>query len=123
MRVLLSVKPEYAEKILSGRKRFEFRKAIFRRPNVKIVVLYSTMPVGRVVGEFAVADVHSAKPADVWTLTRQFAGISRTFFNEYFEGRDVAHAIEVRTVKRYRKPLALSQLVPSGCAPQSFRYL
>ena len=30
MKVLLSIKPEFAEKILNGTKRFEFRKGIFK---------------------------------------------------------------------------------------------
>lgn len=30
MKVLLSIKPEYVEKILDGTKKFEFRKGIFK---------------------------------------------------------------------------------------------
>ena len=32
MKVLLSIKLQYAEAILSGRKRYEYRRAIFKRP-------------------------------------------------------------------------------------------
>lgn len=54
MRVLLSIQPEYAEKILNGTKRFEYRKAVTRNESVRTVVIYATMPVGKVVGEFEV---------------------------------------------------------------------
>ncbi|WP_369009144.1 ASCH domain-containing protein, partial [Escherichia coli] len=49
MKVLLSIKPEFAEKILNGTKRFEFRKGIFKNPQISTVVIYATMPLGKVV--------------------------------------------------------------------------
>ena len=35
MKVVLSIKPEFAFKIFDGTKQFEFRKAIFKNPAVK----------------------------------------------------------------------------------------
>lgn len=123
MRVLLSIKPEYAEKILDGVKHFEFRKAVFKNPSVKTVVIYATKPVGKVVGEFDVAEVLSECPKTLWARTAGSAGISRRFFDEYFAGRTTAYAIKVQNVRRYRKPMDLRALVESGTAPQSFCYL
>ncbi len=37
VKALLSVKPEYAEKILSGEKIYEFRRRIFKRKDVDIL--------------------------------------------------------------------------------------
>jgi predicted transcriptional regulator len=123
MKVLLSIKPEYAEKILQGVKRYEFRKSIFKNPNVKTVVLYATMPVGKVVGEFDFEEVLSDSPSAIWSETREFSGITKSFFNSYFQGRETAHAIKVGVVRRYATPLALNKLIPHGSAPQSYRYL
>ena len=123
MKVLLSIKPEFAEKILQGEKQFEFRKVIPKSPEVRTVVIYATMPVGKVVGEFDIAGFLSEKPSDLWAITSTFAGISKRFFNEYFHGRDTAHAIKVRDVRRYESPLELSSVLSSGVAPQSFCYL
>lgn len=123
MKVLLSIKPEYAEKILKGDKKYEFRKAIFKNPNVKTVVIYATMPVGLVIGEFDFDEVLSDKPHKIWEKTRNFSGISKNFFNEYFSGRDTAYAIKVSHARRYKLPRLLSDLIPSGQAPQSFCYL
>src|SRR5258708_10038551 len=53
---VLSIKPEYAEAIFSGKKRFEFRRAIFKH-DIKVVVVYITSPVGQVAGEFNVDDI------------------------------------------------------------------
>ena len=123
MKVLLSIKPEYADKILSGKKRFEFRKTIFKNPDVSTVVIYATMPVGKVIGEFSIEKILSSCPAGIWDLTSEFAGISHGFFNEYFSGRSRAYAIKIKQATRYKRPLSLSELLPNGVAPQSFRYL
>lgn len=123
MKVLLSIKPEYAEKILDGDKHYEFRKAIPRAPGVTTVVIYATMPVGKVIGEFDIDQFLSEKPSDLWSITSEFSGITKRFFNEYFQGRDTAHAIKVKEARRYDQPLDLSSVLRSGVAPQSFCYL
>jgi predicted transcriptional regulator len=123
MKVLLSIKPEYAEKILEGDKQYEFRKAVPKVPGVTTVVIYATMPVGKVIGEFEIGGVLSEKPNDLWTMTAKFSGITKRFFNEYFEGRKTAYAIKVKKPRRYEEPLDLHSVLKSGTAPQSFCYL
>lgn len=123
MKVLLSIKPEYAEKILLGEKRFEFRKAVPKNAAVRTIVIYATMPVGKVVGEFEVGGILAERPRNIWSMTSAFAGITKRFFNEYFEGRTTAYAIKVKSPKRYDQPLDLSSVLTSGIPPQSFCYL
>lgn len=123
MRVLLSIKPEFAEKILLGEKLFEFRKVLPRTHKLTTVVIYATMPVGKVVGEFKVGEVLTDTPKKIWDSTRLSAGISKKYFNEYFTGKDLAHAIGVKSARRYKKPVNLCKYVPSGVAPQSFCYI
>ena len=53
MKVLLSIKPQYVESILSGKKSYEFRRMIFAA-QIDTVVIYATKPIGRVVGEFGI---------------------------------------------------------------------
>lgn len=123
MKVLLSIKPEFVEKILDGSKKFEFRKGIFKNSLVTSVVIYSTMPVGMVVGEFDIADVIHDEPSIVWKKTKKFAGISKDFFDIYFESREKAYAIEISNVRKYDQPMLLSALGKNISAPQSYRYL
>lgn len=121
MKVLLSIKPEFAFKIFDGTKRFEFRKVIFKNPDVKTVVVYASSPVQQVIGEFEIDGIISDSPTDVWEKTKNFSGITKSFFNKYFENREVAHAIKIKEVKRYENPLCLDvfNVVP----PQSYVYL
>ncbi len=122
MRVLLSIKPEFAYKIFEGIKKFEFRKVIFKNPNVKTVVVYASSPVQQVIGEFEIANILSSDPNEIWEQTKQYSGISEDFFYEYFADREIAHAIKIKNVKKYKTPLSLKEdfnVLP----PQSYLYL
>lgn len=123
MRVLLSIKPEFAEKILNGTKRFEYRKAVPKNAAARIVVIYATMPVGRVVGEFEIGGVLRDDPDELWTRTSRASGITREFFDAYFRGRAEATAIAVRRPRRYASPLRLQDVAGTTTPPQSFQYL
>lgn len=123
MKVLLSIKPEYVEKIFSGDKRYEFRKAVFKNKDVDKVVIYATKPVGKVVGEFDVGEIIKGSPDAIWDRTKTYSGITEEFFRCYFYGRDCAFAISVNNPSRYEKPFDLNHLLSNGVAPQSFCYL
>jgi len=123
MKVILSIKPEYAERILSGEKKFEFRKNIFKNKDVDTVLIYATMPVGKVIGEFKVGDILMHTPTELWHKTKRYAGISHKFFEDYFHCREKAFAITVKNPKRYLSPLDLNDISPGAKAPQSFRYV
>lgn len=122
MRVLLSIKPEFAFKIFEGTKKFEFRKVIFKNPNVKTVVVYASSPVQRVIGEFEIEDILSFTPSEIWMRTKKLSGISEDFFFEYFANRDIAHAIKIKNTKKYEQPLNLKESF-NVFPPQSYVYL
>ena len=120
-RALLSIRPPFASAILRGDKRFEFRRSIFSS-DVDIVVVYSTIPVGRVVAEFDVTRVLAASPDELWRSTQRYAGITRDEFRQYFRGKTLGYAIEIGEVRRYRRPFCPVQSLGVR-PPQSFRYL
>ncbi|MFN8091122.1 MAG: hypothetical protein U0599_02625 [Vicinamibacteria bacterium] len=122
-RVLLSVKPRFAEAIFRGAKTFEFRRALFRRRDVKTVVLYASSPTCKVVGQFTIDRVLSLSPDELWRATQHGGGIDREYFDRYFEGRDTAHALEVKQARRYRWPLCLREHLGLSRPPQSFCYI
>ena len=123
MKVLLSIKPEYANRILDGTKRYEFRRRVHCNSRVHTVVIYATKPIGKVIGEFSIKHVHSKSPRQLWKIAKDYSGISKRLFFEYFQGRDVGHAIEVNHVKRYHKPMSIKDFLPSGFPPQSYAYI
>jgi len=120
--VLLSIKPEFANKIFEGSKKYEFRRALFKSKSVKRVVVYASSPIQRVIGEFEIGGIITQKKNKVWGATKQHSGIEKDYFDEYFEGKDVAHAIKIVNPRRYDSPLCLSDF-NIKTAPQSFVYL
>lgn len=122
MKVLLSIKPEYALKIFKGEKKFEFRKSIFKNPNVKTVVVYASSPVQQVIGEFEIDEIFSLKPKELWEQTKEYSGISEQFFFEYFADKQIGHAIKIKKIRKYRKPLSLKESF-NVAPPQSYTYL
>lgn len=122
MRVLLSIKPEYVDKIFSGDKKYEFRRAIFKNPNVKTIIIYSSSPVRKVVGEITIRRIIFDEVDSLWQLTCQKAGISEEKFFSYFDDKMFGYAIEIEKTRRYRYPLSLKDhfnITP----PQSFAYV
>lgn len=122
MTVLLSIKPEYAFKIFEGTKKYEFRKSIFKRKDVRKVVVYASSPVQQVIGEFEIADILTDKVDIIWNRTKQYSGITKDFFDEYFQDKELANAIKVGKTTRFKTPKTLRDY-NINAAPQSFMYL
>jgi len=119
--ILLSIKPEYAERILAGTKQFEYRKRLAARPVEKIII-YETVPTMQVVGEVSVIETISEPPDDLWEKTKNQAGISSSKFRDYFRGCDTAYAYRLGQVLRYDYPKELAEFNMQH-PPQSFVYL
>jgi len=117
----MSIKPEFAARILSGEKRVEFRKQAFRA-DVSHVVIYSTTPIGAIVGVCEVDGVFVAAPSTVWRKFAAVAGIRRAGFATYYTNRRRAVAIRVAKPVRFSAPVPLSS-IGERRPPQSFRYL
>lgn len=124
MKVLLSIKPEYAKKIFNGEKKYEYRRKLFKRTDINTVVVYVTKPVGKVIGEFEIDSVIEGNPNFIWEETKLYAGIDEKAYLDYFSERKTGFAIVIKSTKIYKKPLELVDLNPNiKYAPQSFMYL
>lgn len=122
MKVLLSVKPEYVQRIFAGTKKFEYRRLIFKDKTVKTVVVYASSPACKVVGEFTIGRIICSAPESLWRATKDFSGIDETKFYNYFAGKDLGYAIEILNPMRYH--VAKDLMSNYGChPPQSFVYI
>lgn len=122
MKALLSIKPEFADMIFAGTKRYEFRRAIFKRNDLEGVLVYASSPVQRVIGEFKIEEIIADDIETVWRKTRKYAGISHEYFLAYFSNRNRAYAIKVVSPRLFahRRKLSAYNLT---AAPQSFVYV
>ncbi len=119
--LLLSINPEHVENILNETKRFEFRKNRCKDP-VDSLIIYCTAPVKMVVGEAHITRIIEDSPEEVWERTKDAAGISKDFFDEYYGERKKAVAYELDNITRYAQPKVLSDFGLTH-APQSFSYV
>ena len=122
MKVILSIKPEFANKIFEGTKKYEFRRTIFKNPDVKKIVVYSSSPVQKIIGEFEIERIISYELETLWDKTKKYSGISEDFFFQYFGNKEHGFAIKIKNTKLYRTPKCIREdynLFP----PQSFLYL
>lgn len=119
--ILLSIKPEYVERIFNGSKKFEFRKHLPQK-KVDRIVVYSTDPVQRVVGEVDVLETLTMKPSPLWETTKTAAGISRAKYRAYFKGCAAAYAFRLGQTQKYDVAKTLEEIGVKS-APQSFVYL
>jgi len=120
--ILISIHPQHVAKILSGEKRFEFRKRV-PPDSVKKMVIYATAPIMKVVAVASINRKLSAKPESIWRKTRHASGITKQHFNAYFEEREIAHALEIGEVTELDSPLPLSEISVKLVAPQSYAFM
>jgi len=122
MRVLLSIKPEFALKIFEGSKKYEYRRNIFKRNGVTTIVVYASGPIKKVIGEFEIEGIIHEKPHTLWEQTGEEAGITQKRFLEYFKDKTRGYAIKVKAARSYNTPISLDRLM-IPYPPQSFIYL
>ena len=120
--IIISVHPEHVKKILSGKKRYEFRRVISKKDIDKIII-YATAPVGKVLAIAEIEKIISESPDIVWKQTKKYAGVSSDFFYQYFEGKHTAHAFKLKNIKEIKDGIPLQKMGSSIKAPQSFMYL
>jgi predicted transcriptional regulator len=121
MKVLLSVKPEFALKIFDGTKKYEYRRVIFKK-QIDTILVYASDPLKSVIGEFNVGEILHKTPEQLWIDTGIFAGVTKEYFGGYFKNQKMGYAIEIRETRKYQKALSLGDLSLTF-PPQSFVYL
>lgn len=120
--VCYPIKPVYSEKIMTGEKRYELRKRLPNN-NIDYILIYSTVPIGKIVGYAKVKEVYEKTVSDMWEMVSSSAGISEKDYMEYFNGKDNAYAIELEGIKRFKKPFNVKEINQNFTVPQSFCYV
>lgn len=121
--LLLSIRPEFAERIFSGKKTYELRRRIPKN-GFSRVFLYQTGGAG-IVGCFDVASIYSLPTRDLWEKVGERATTKERFFY-YFRNCAIGNAIEVVNPIKFIEPLFppdLDKLEPKFIIPQGFLYL
>lgn len=124
--LFLSIKPEFANKIIAKEKTIELRKV---RPHVNqgdYVVIYASSPTMSVVGFGQIKQIIEMSPDDMWNTYSSKLGIDRTRFDIYFQDKDKAVGIEFESIKKVQPVITLDKIREvdqAFCPPQSYRYV
>lgn len=125
MNVLLSIKPEFANKILSGEKSYEFRKTKINHTSpTETVFMYSSSPVQQIVGYFTLKNQIEADPEELWSKYGSESGIEdRSRFMKYFSNSDKGYAIEIEDPWQFQDPVDPRIHFDEFRPPVSFQYI
>jgi len=119
---VMSIFPEFAEKILNGTKQIEFRKRKLA-PDVDFVLLYATCPVARLVGYFTITGYDVDHPEALWQRHQAHAGIDYQRYSNYYAGVSQAVGIRFANPTKLEQEFTLDQISPYSKPPQSFMYI
>lgn len=108
--IVMSVKPDYAERILSGVKRVEIRKKFSKRWLGSKVVLYASKPLGALVGEATISSIMYGQPAEILSRYGSDIGCSLSELDSYAQSSSKLCAIEFKDVRPYKESLPLDQI-------------
>jgi len=124
--LFISIKPEFANKIISRTKTIELRKI---KPKVSLgdyVLIYATVPVKSVIGFGVVKSVIDTTPELMWENHSQQLGIDKSRFDAYYSQTQRAVGIEISAVCKIPNKIYLDDIksfFPRFSPPQTFRYL
>ncbi len=127
--VLLSIKPQYVKLILDGKKKWEFRRKIWKK-QVDWVYIYASAPVKKVVARFKVKSIIHCDAFNVyynfmslWDDTKESAGITYKEFENYFIFANKGYAVQITDLKVFKTPYDPYKANPNFKPPQNFQYL
>ena len=120
-KILISIKPIFVNNITKGVKRYEYRRTL-PKEDITTLIIYSSSPIKKVIGEVEVIHILKLPKEELWDMTKEESGITKEFYDAYFEDKDIAYAYKLGKVTVYDTPKLLSDY-NIKCAPQSFVYL
>lgn len=118
----MPIQPQYANPIIEGRKKVEFRKTKFRTPPSHVVI-YASSPVSSIVGYFEVTHIETAPVVALWEKYSAVGCIGEDDFVAYYRERDEGVVLGVGEVVVLDEPIPLKDLGLGTRPPQSFCYL
>ena len=124
-RLLLSMRPEFAERVFQGTKQVEIRRKFSEKWVGSKAVIYGSKPLGALMGEVTVAGVTADCPNNIWERFGPRAGCSHDEFTIYVGAAAQVYAIELRDVAPYTYSISTDQIaqlinVEDLRPPQSF---
>jgi predicted transcriptional regulator len=108
--ILMSVRPNFAERIFGGSKSVEIRKRFSKKWIGHDAVLCATKPLHCLLGRTTIRSVTKGHPDSLWVRFQSRIGCSKNEFDAYVGDASEVAAIEFADVRPYETPVQVSQL-------------
>ncbi|PKP59871.1 MAG: hypothetical protein CVT88_04400 [Candidatus Altiarchaeales archaeon HGW-Altiarchaeales-1] len=118
---LISVKPEYVEKILNGSKKVELKKFPLKK-GVKNVLVYATRPTKKIVCILHIEEVIEDTSKNLWSKFGNISGVKKKEFFEYFKGCKKCFAFKIKDAEKFPEPIDPYKIFPDFRAPETITY-
>ena len=92
--LLMSIIPVIGRRIMSGKKKYEYRRTIFRKP-VNRIYLYLSSPERKITGYFEYHGYLEGTIEEIWKMTRGGSAASEAAYLDYFMNAKKAFAIKI----------------------------
>ena len=124
--IILSLKPRFADAILSGLKTVELRRT---EPKIRVptrALIYAITPVRALLGTCIVDSVASDGLAGLWSAYGSRTGLNYEEFRDYFAGVEAGSALTLSNARQFSHQISLADLRSHPRTfrpPQSFSYV
>ena len=108
--IVMSIRPKYARKILSGRKKVEVRRMFSKKWKGSKVSIYASGSERSLVGEALIKDVVFNRPENIWERFSGQIGCTKEEFDKYTASRDMVYAIVLEDAVPYRKSISIEKI-------------
>lgn len=123
--LFISIKPEFANKILNKEKCIELRKI---KPHVSsgdYIIIYASSPKKSVIGFGEIKRIIETTPDKMWKEYQSMLGIDELRYQSYYKDKKKAIGIEIGAIKAI-SPISLYDLRKIDIKfhpPQIYRYV
>lgn len=117
--IILPIQSKFVKEIISGKKRYEFRRN-FPRDAISKILIYESAPVSKIVAEATVEQIQI--PVSRIMETIDIDELTSSYLPEYYSGRGIAYVYRIKKLTTYDKPKFLSEFGFTS-APQNFFYI
>jgi predicted transcriptional regulator len=124
--IIMSIRPEHAFDIMSGRKTVELRRRFPEHvPTGSLILIYASSPEQRLIGAVSIEGVRRMTPTGLWRSFRERACVERSLFDDYFNGAREGFGVLLGACVRFAEPIPVSELRDRFrfFPPQSYRYI
>lgn len=108
--LLMSIRPQFVEKIQRGNKVVEIRKKFNPKWDGCRITIYSSHPVRAICGYATIKSIKKGDPQNIWAQFEDDVGCTREEFDRYTESCETVYAISLKDFEAYSTPVAIDQV-------------